>query len=121
LLHGPLFGIGAFRGMTLDQVIDHVFAHFRGGLAQIRAVHQFETLFEDHLALIIHHVIVFQEVLADVEVAGFDLLLRLFQGLVDPGMDDGLVFLQAQLLQHAVHALGTENAHEIVLQRQEEL
>ena len=35
-------------------------------------------------------------------------------------MDDRLVFLEAELLQHAVHALGAEDAHQVVLQRQEE-
>ena len=36
-------------------------------------------------------------------------------------MDDRLVLLEAELLQHAVHALGAEDAHQVVLQRQEEL
>ena len=46
--------------------------------------------------------------------------LRALQRLVDPGMDDRLVLLEAELLQHAVHAVGAEDAHQIVLQRQEE-
>jgi hypothetical protein len=61
-------------------------------------VHQFLALFEDDLALVVHHVVELEQVLADVEVARLDLLLGLFQGLVDPGMDDGLAFLQAELL-----------------------
>ncbi len=36
-------------------------------------------------------------------------------------MDDRLVFLEPEALEHRVHALGAENAHEVVLQRQEEL
>ena len=36
-------------------------------------------------------------------------------------MDDRLVLLEAEALQHRVHALGAEDAHQIVLQRQEEL
>ena len=35
-------------------------------------------------------------------------------------MDDGLVLFQAERLQHAVHALRAEDAHEVVFQRQEE-
>src|SRR6185312_10136514 len=49
-----------------------------------------------------------------------DLPLRPLDRLVDPRMDDGLAFLEAELLQHAVHALGPEDAHQIVLQGQEE-
>ena len=47
--------------------------------------------------------------------------LRLFQRLVDPGMGDGLVLLEARAPQHGVHALGPEDAHQIVFEREEEL
>src|SRR5256885_13836722 len=50
-----------------------------------------------------------------------DLLLGLLQRLVDPRMRDGLAFLQAQLLQHAVHAVGAEDAHQVVFEREVEL
>ena len=82
--------------------------------------HHLAPVLEDDLALVVHHVVELENVLADVEVARLDLLLRLLQRLVDPGMDDRLVFLQAEPLQHRVHALGAEDAHQIVLQRQEE-
>src|SRR5690606_8353612 len=36
----------------------------------------------------------------------------------DPGVDDRLVLLEAELLQHAVHALRAEDAHQVVLERQ---
>ena len=78
------------------------------------------ALLEDHPALVVQHIVIFQDVLADLEVAGFDLLLGLFQGLVDPGMGDGLARLQPQLGEDGVHALRAEDAHQVVLQRQEE-
>ncbi len=79
------------------------------------------ALLEHDLALVVHDVVVLQDVLADVEVARLDLLLRLLDRLVDPGMDDRLAFLEAELLQHAVHAVGAEDAHQVVLERQVEL
>ena len=82
---------------------------------------RFDALLEDDLALVVHHVVVLEDVLADVEVARLDLLLRLFQRLVDPGMDDRLALLQAELGQHAVELVRTEDAHQIVFERQEEL
>ncbi len=96
-------------------------AHLADRLLERLLPHHVAALLEDHLALIVHHVVVFQHVLAHVEIAGFDLLLRLFQSLVDPGVDDRLALLQAEPLQHHVHALGPEDAHQVVLQRQEEL
>src|SRR5262249_52660763 len=51
-----------------------------------------------------------------------DLLLRLLQRLVDPGMDDRLVLLEPEPLQHAVEPFrAAEDAHEVVFERQEEL
>ncbi len=58
--------------------------------------------------------------LAHVEVATFDLLLCLLERLVDPGMDDSLVLLEAKPHQHRIHSIRTEDAHEIIGQRQEE-
>ncbi len=93
----PLFGIGALGNMLVDEILDDLVAHVGDGLGDVRRFHQFEALLEDHLALIVENVVVLQEVLADVEVAGFDLLLGALQRLVDPGMDDRLAFLEAEL------------------------
>ena len=112
--HVPLLGEGFFRNVLGDEVVDHLAAHVADGLAEIGVGHQLEALLEDRLALIVHHVVVFEQVLADVEVARLDLGLRLLQRLVDPGMDDGLVLLEAERLEHAVHALRAEDAHEVV-------
>ncbi len=87
------------------------------GLGNIGRRHQVAALFVDHLALIVHDVVKAQQCFADVEVARFDLALGLLERLVDPGMDDRFAFFQAQLLQHAVQALGPEDAHQIVFQR----
>ena len=85
--------------MLFDEIVDHLAAHVADGLPQIRIGHQLEALLEDRLALIIHYIVVFEQVLADVEVAGLDLGLRLLQRLVDPGMDDGLILFQAERLR----------------------
>ena len=78
--------------------------------------HDLDALLEDHLALVVHHVVELEQVLADVEVARLDLLLRLFQRLVDPRVDDRLALFKAELLQHAVHAFGAEDAHQVVFE-----
>src|SRR6185437_12900766 len=42
------------------------------------------------------------------------------QRLVDPGMDDRFAFFQAEPRQHGIEPVGTEDPHQIVVQRQEE-
>ncbi len=108
------------RHMAAHKMLDRLAAHFDDGFRHIGRVHQLAALFVDHLALIVHHVVEFQQVFAHIEVARLHLLLRLFQCFVDPRMENRLAFLQAQTLQHPVHALRSEDAHEIVFERQEE-
>ena len=50
----------------------------------------------------------------------FDLLLRLLDRAVDHGVLDGDVFLHLEPLHDALDALGAEDAHEVVFERQEE-
>ena len=80
-----------------DHVVDHLVAHVGTVSATSSASHDLVALLVDHLALVVHHVVVLQQVLADVEVARLDLLLRLLERLVDPGMDDRLALLEAEL------------------------
>ena len=80
-----------------DDVVDDAVAHVVDGLAHALLRHELLALLEHDLALVVHDVVVFQDVLADVEVARLDLRLRPLDGLVDPRMDDGLVLLQAEL------------------------
>ena len=117
----PLLGVGVRRDALGDQLLHHLLAHLRDRLVDVVVAHDVDAVLEDDLALVVHHVVVLEHVLAGVEVARLDLLLRLLQRLVDPGMGDGLAFLQAELLQHAVHAVRAEDAHQVVLERQVEL
>ena len=117
----PLFGVGLLGDAARHQFVDHLVAHVDDGGGDVLDLHELAALLVDDLALVVHHVVELEEVLADFEVARLDLLLGLLQGLVDPRMDDGLAVLEAELPQHAVDALGAEDAHEVVFQGQEEL
>ncbi len=50
----------------------------------------------DALALLVHHLVVFEQVLADFEVALFDLLLGAFDAAADHAAFDRLALLHAQ-------------------------
>jgi hypothetical protein len=94
--------------------------HLGHRLGHVVGAHERLALGVDLAPLVVHHVVVLEQVLARVEVARLDLLLRPLQRLVDPGVDDGLAFLEAELLQHPAHAVAAEDAHEVVFEREEE-
>jgi hypothetical protein len=60
-------------------------AHVVDGVAHALLRHELLALLEHDLALVVHDVVVFQDVLADVEVARLDLRLAPLDRLVDPG------------------------------------
>ena len=90
----PLLGIGVLGDAPRHHVGDHLAAHVGDRLGDVGGAHDLPALLVDHLALGVHHVVVFEEVLADVEVARLDLLLRLLERPVDPRMDDRLALVQ---------------------------
>ena len=89
----------------------HLVPQIDDRLANILVPHNIDALIKNDLTLIIHDVVVLEHILACIEVARFDLLLRFLQGLVDPGVRNRLAFLQPELLQHAVHAIRPEDTH----------
>ena len=114
----PLFGIAFRRQIAIDQIVDHLMAHVAHDLRQILRLHDLAALAKDHLALIVHHIVKLQQLLADVKVAAFDLGLGLFQRLVHPRMDDRLALLHPQRRQHLVQPFRPENPHQIIFQAQ---
>ncbi len=92
------------------QELDHVGANVLGH-QQARA-----KLIDDG-ALLVHDVVEFERVFADAEVALLDAFLRVLDGLVPQRMFELLAFLHAQPLHDARDAVGAEQAHQIVLER----
>ena len=80
----PLLGVRAIGHVARDQRVDHVVTHLGDGLVDVLGIHQVDALLEDDLALVIHHVVVLEDVLADVEVARLDAGLGALDGLGDP-------------------------------------
>ncbi len=103
-----------------DDFGDRLGAHIGDRRGDILGAHDLAALIVNDLALVVHHVVVFQELLADVVVARLDLLLRLGERLVDPGVNDRLALLEAEPRQHQLHPLGAEDPHQIVFERNKE-
>ena len=116
----PLVGVGLRRQVSVHQVLGHLVAHVLGDLLDVGRLHDLQPLAEDRLALVVHHVVELQQLLADVEVAALDLGLRPLQRLVDPRMLDRFAFLHAKARQDLVQPFRAEDPHQVVFQRQEE-
>src|SRR5882724_1729717 len=74
----------------------------------------------DDLALLVHDVVVFEQVLADVEVVRLDLRLRVRDRAGDQAVLDRHAVFHAEPLHQTLDAVGAEDAEEIVFQGKEE-
>ena len=106
--------------VLVDLSVDHLQDH-------VTAVRVAVDLIEDLLAeaidafpLLVHHFVVFEEVLADLEVSLLDLLLG---GLDTAGHHptlDRLSLLHAQSREHILHPLTGEDPHQVIFKRKKE-
>ncbi len=74
----------------------------------------------DVLTLLVHDVVVLEQVLADGEVLRFHLLLRALDGARHHPVLDRHAFFHPQTLHQAGDAVGPEDAHQVVFERQVE-
>ena len=118
--HVPLLGQRLRRNMLADGGIEHFLAELGDSVTDVLGGQQAVAHVVDHLALLVGHVVVFEQLLADVEVAAFDLALRLLDGVGHHAVLDGLTGLHAQRLHEVLHPVGGEDAHQAVFQRQVE-
>ena len=72
------------------------------------------------LALLVHDVVVFEQVLADREVLVFNLLLRALDGARHHAVLDRHALFHAEPLHQARDAVRAEDAHQVIFERQEE-
>ena len=83
----PFVGRGAVRQVSRNRIRQIFLAHFADGFRNIVGGHQLLALFINDLALVVHDVVIFEQVFANVEVALFHFLLGFFQCLGNPRVD----------------------------------
>ena len=93
---------------------------FKDELALLHALEQLAAQAVDRLALLVHHVVVFEQVLARFEVLRFDGLLRALDALGDHLGLDGHALFHAQPFQQRTDPLLGEDAHQVVFKREVE-
>ena len=116
----PEFGMRFFRHMMGNHAVNHLLAHVFNLIENAISMHEVDTLLEDHLALVIDDIVIFQNIFSDVEIARFDLLLRCLDRFVHPGMGDALIFLDAQTFHDRIQALRREDPHQVIIDRDKE-
>ena len=97
--------------------LDQRVAHVEHVSLERGAAEQFAPAMVNHLALLVHDVVVFEQMLADVEVVRLDFLLRVFDRARYPSMLDGLVVLHPDSAHQALETVGAEDAEQVVLER----
>ena len=78
------------------------------------------TLFVDDCALLVHDVVIFEQVFAHTEVVLFHLLLCTFYGVADHFALQHFALLESELVHDAGNAFAGKESHEFVLEREEE-
>ena len=115
----PLFGVGT-RGACGNHAVDRVVTHIDDDIVHRFAVHDFGALFVDDLALVVHHVVVLDDLLADVAIARLDLFLRGFDGLGEPLGPDCLAIFEIGVHHAGEQSIRAEDAQQIVFQAEVE-
>src|SRR5581483_3230695 len=104
----------------LDALLDDVLHVAEDVRPHVCALEHLAPLFVDDLALLVHHVVVLDDVLAGVEVHALDLLLCAGDRARDPRVLDRLDLEAVHQPADAVRG-GPEDLHQVVLERDEEL
>src|SRR6266403_2381815 len=117
----PVLGVRALGGVTLEGADHEIVDPLRDVVGLALAVQDLAAHAVDDLALLVHHVVVLEEVLADLEVVVLDALLGGGDGARHELVLDRLALLHAQALHDPLDALAAEDAQQVVLEREVEV
>ena len=114
-IHVPVFGV-VFR---IDQkscnTVNFIIDHLPDNLPYASSEQDVLSQGVDNLPVFVHDVIIFQEILPDVEVVPFHLLLGVFNPPGDEFVFDRFSFLHPETLHNGGYPVGTEDPEEIIL------
>ena len=113
--------LDAFLGhIGAKGVVDDALAHRRDRFGDVVGGEQLVALLVDHLALVVRDVVIFEQLLADVEVALLDLALRRLERARHHAGFDGLALGHLETHHDGVEPLAGEDLHQRVFEREVE-
>ena len=117
----PGFGVALCRNvgghLDIAGVLDAVHDFF----ADVFAVQNAATESVNHLALFVHHVIVVEQVLTDIEALAFHAALGTTDGAAHDRVGNHFVFAHAKTGHQVLDAVATEDTHQVVVEAKEVL
>ena len=113
----PLIGMLFARAECIDQLNRHIFRNAQHVIALVLTLQRRAPNPINGFALLVHHIVVFQQMFARIEVLRLHGLLRAFDlSRNQPGLNRH-AFRHSQPEHQRLHALAAENAHQVVFQR----
>ena len=106
------------RAVSIEERLENAANHLENALFLVHAFEQLTPHAVDGLPLLVHHVVIFEDVFARREVLGFDCFLRGCNAFSDEARLNRHIFFHAEPQHQALHAIAAEDAQQIVLQRQ---
>ena len=104
--------------MGVKQLREHTLTQGQPHLDHVSRFEQLIALAVDDLTLVIGHIIVLKQLLADIKIARFDLALRRLNRTRHDARFNRFVFRHFQPLHHRAHAVTRKNAQQRIIQRQ---
>ena len=114
----PLF-LDGLHGYILASDIGETAFPQRSNLGgKVRRVKNFIALLINHLALIVRHIVVFEQLFSHVEVAGFYLALRTLNAARHNARLNGFAVRHFQPIHDGFHPVTGKNAHQCIVKTQ---
>ncbi len=110
----PLLFNAHWWDKTVNSVIHHIPSDRGNRLANPIVREQLITLTVNYLALVISHIIVFEQLLSNVEVSPFNLPLGFFDSIGNHAVLDSFAPLHAKRLHEAFDPVRGEDTHQII-------
>ena len=108
-----ILGTQEVRHPLLDLMLDHV----ENDLPAILAVEDSLAEAVNLFPLIVHHLVVFEQMFSLIKVLLLALLLGAFDAAGNHRAFDGLAFLHAQIAEHRLHPVAGEDPQQLVFER----
>jgi len=105
----PLFRMSFLVDILREHLFDHLFDHLVHIVPQRFTLEDLFSLFVNHLPLAVHDIVIFQEMLSDIEILPLDSLLSIFDRLRNQPMLDGLSLLHTDPVHDGGNPLRTED------------